>query len=94
MMHRMACHNTGGEGHEPDLLRFSLEFLHKHNFNFVTIDDIAHAVAAGNTLPPKSIAFTIDDGYFDQVDIAADIFAEYDCPATFYVSTGFVSGDL
>ena len=94
MLHRMAYGELGIQGHDPALLRFSLEFLRKHNFNFVTVDDVAHAVKAQRPLPPKSVAFTLDDGYLEQVDIATDIFAEYDCPATFYVCTGFVEGDL
>lgn len=94
MLHRMAHGELAIQGHAPSLLRFSLEFLRKHNFNVVTVDEIAHAVEAQIPLPPKSVAFTLDDGYSDQVDIATDIFAEYDCPATFYVCTGFVDGDL
>jgi peptidoglycan/xylan/chitin deacetylase (PgdA/CDA1 family) len=94
MLHRMASSTFGVEGHDPALLRFSLEFLRKHKFNLVTIDDIAYSVKTQKPLPAKSVAFTLDDGYFDQVDIATDIFAEFDCPATFYVTTGFVDGDL
>ena len=94
MLHRMASSTFGVKGHDPALLRFSLEFLRKHKFNLVTIDDIAHSVKTKKPLPAKSVAFTIDDGYFDQVAIATNIFAEFDCPATFYVATGFVQGDL
>jgi peptidoglycan/xylan/chitin deacetylase (PgdA/CDA1 family) len=93
MLHRMECAELGVKGHAPALLRFSLEFLRKHKFNIVTTDDVAHAVNTQNPLPPKSVAFTLDDGYLEQVDIATNIFAEYDCPATFYVCTGFVDGD-
>lgn len=94
MLHRITCRELGVRGHDPDLLRSSLAFLRKHKFNFVTTDDVAHAVQNQNPLPPKSVAFTFDDGYLEQVNIATDIFSEYDCPATFYVSTGFVKGDL
>ncbi|MBT1450646.1 polysaccharide deacetylase family protein [Glaciecola sp. XM2] len=94
MLHRMACADLGISGHSPELLRQSLSFLRTHNFNFVTIDDVARAISTQSTLPPKSVAFTIDDGYLEQVEIATNIFAEFDCPATFYVCTGFVEGDL
>jgi peptidoglycan/xylan/chitin deacetylase (PgdA/CDA1 family) len=94
MLHRITCRELGVSGHDPDLLRVSLAFLRKNKFNFVTTDDVARAVENQNPLPPKSVAFTFDDGYFEQVNIATNIFAEYDCPATFYVSTGFVGGDL
>jgi len=94
MLHRMASNKLGVEGHSASLLRFSLEFLRKHKFNIVSIDEVAYAVEREKPLPSKSVAFTLDDGYFDQVESATDIFAEFDCPATFYVSTGFVQGDL
>jgi peptidoglycan/xylan/chitin deacetylase (PgdA/CDA1 family) len=94
MLHRITCRELGVSGHDPDLLRVSLAFLRKNKFNFVTTDDVARAVENQNPLPPKSVAFTFDDGYFEQVNIATNIFSEYDCPATFYVSTGFVEGDL
>ena len=94
MLHRMASTQLGVEGHEPELLRTSLAFLRKHDFNFVTIDDIALSISNQMPLPPKSVAFTLDDGYEEQIEIATNIFSEYDCPATFYVCTGFVDGDL
>lgn len=94
MMHRMASKELRVGGHDPEFLRSSLAFLQKHDFNFVTIDDIALAVNNQVPLPPKSVAFTLDDGYEEQVEIATNIFSEYDCPATFYVCTGFVNGEL
>jgi peptidoglycan/xylan/chitin deacetylase (PgdA/CDA1 family) len=94
MLHRMASKELGVGGHDPELLRSSLAFLRKHDFNLITIDDIALAAINQVPLPPKSVAFTLDDGYVEQVEIATNIFAEYDCPATFYVCTGFVNGEL
>ena len=94
MLHRMACRESGVRGHDPELLRSSLAFLRKHDFNLVTIDDIALAAINQVPLPPKSVAFTLDDGYEEQVEIATNIFSEYDYPATFYVCTGFVNGEL
>jgi peptidoglycan/xylan/chitin deacetylase (PgdA/CDA1 family) len=94
MMHRMAVSANGIRGHEPSLLRDCLSFLRKHDFNVVTIDDVAQAALTDKQLPAKSVAFTFDDGYADQVSIATDIFGEYDYPATFYITTGFASGDL
>ncbi|HKV75122.1 MAG TPA: polysaccharide deacetylase family protein, partial [Gemmatimonadales bacterium] len=39
-------------------------------------------------------AFTLDDGYADQVRIAGPVFAEFDCPATVFVTTGFLDRQL
>jgi peptidoglycan/xylan/chitin deacetylase (PgdA/CDA1 family) len=40
------------------------------------------------------VAFTIDDGYVDQAEIAGRVFAEFDCPVTTFVTTGFLDGHL
>jgi peptidoglycan/xylan/chitin deacetylase (PgdA/CDA1 family) len=37
---------------------------------------------------------TIDDGYSDQGDIACPILIDFDCPATIFVTSGFLDGDL
>tara|TARA_B100000408_G_scaffold138583_1_gene132799 strand:+ start:15223 stop:16236 length:1014 start_codon:yes stop_codon:yes gene_type:complete len=94
MLHRFTSEETGVKGHDPNFLRDSLEFLRKNGFNFVTIDDVARAIHNKNLLPAKSVAFTLDDGYSDQVAISSDIFAAFDCPATYYVSTGFIRNEL
>lgn len=39
------------------------------------------------------VCLTFDDGYADNAIHAAPILAEYGCPATFFVTTGFVSGE-
>lgn len=94
MLHRFTCEEIGVKGHDPAFLRYSLEFLRKNGFNFVSVDEIVHAVKTETSLPPKSVAFTLDDGYSEQVDISAEVFAAFDCPATYYVSTGFIRKEL
>ena len=38
--------------------------------------------------------FTVDDGYFDFADVAAPIFAAYDCPVSVFLITDFIDGKL
>jgi peptidoglycan/xylan/chitin deacetylase (PgdA/CDA1 family) len=45
---------------------------------------------SGAPLPRFSIAFTVDDGYADFMDVGLPIFAEFDCPATVFLTTGFL----
>jgi peptidoglycan/xylan/chitin deacetylase (PgdA/CDA1 family) len=40
------------------------------------------------------VAFSLDDGYFDQVDIAGEIFHQFDCPSTVFLITDFIDGRL
>ena len=47
------------------------------------------AASAKNEPVRRAVAFTIDDGYFDQGHIAGPIFAEFDCPATIFTVRRF-----
>jgi peptidoglycan/xylan/chitin deacetylase (PgdA/CDA1 family) len=44
------------------------------------------------TLPPRAACITFDDGYADNLTIAAPIFKRYGLTATFFVATGFLDG--
>lgn len=92
MLHRFACPSLDVSGHDASFLRWALEYLRKRRFNFVSIEAIATAMRDDEPLPPRSIAFSLDDGYWDQVEAGARIFAMYDCPATYFVATGFIDG--
>ena len=94
MLHRTATDESTSRGHSPELLRQCLHFLKDNGHNFVTVEDVLAAVRGEKTLPPKSIAFTIDDGYLHQANIAAPVFLEFDCPVTIFLITGFLDGDL
>ncbi len=41
---------------------------------------------------PKTVAFTLDDGYADFARVGCGVFAEFDCPVTVFVVTGFLDG--
>lgn len=94
MLHRFQCNNLNIDGHDTSLLRFALEYMRKKKFNFVSIDEVALAIKNQELLPERSVAFTLDDGYWDQVEATSITFANYDCPATYYVTTGFIDEDL
>ena len=93
MLHRFQCPEYNITGHDPNFLRQCLETLRQHKFNLVSVDDILDANRAGRTIE-NAVAFTVDDGYFDHAEIGGAVFAEYDCPATFYLVTDFVNGDF
>lgn len=94
MLHRMDTGNSTHTGHSPDHLRRCLEYLKANRFAFISLEDAILSLKYKHLLPDKSVVFTIDDGFWDQAEIAAPIFLEFDTPATFFVITGMLDNDL
>lgn len=93
MLHRFAVDDEGIHGHSANLLRQCLEYLRKQKFNFVSAEDLADMLIEGRPIPKRSVCFTLDDGFWDQASVSAPIFADYDCPATYYLVTRFLDNE-
>lgn len=76
---------------EPRLFRRHLETVAKHG-RVVPLSEILEAWAQGRRLPPRATAITFDDGYLNNVEIAAPILRDMGLPATFFIATGFLDG--
>jgi peptidoglycan/xylan/chitin deacetylase (PgdA/CDA1 family) len=61
--------------------------------NVVSLEDALDALAAGRPLPPRAVALTFDDGYRDNLELAAPVLRGYGMPATIYLVPGFLSGE-
>ncbi len=94
MLHRVMPVDAGVSGTTPEHLRNCLRYLRAHKYHLIAIEDAIDIALRGEALPKKSVAFTIDDGFYDQVTTAADIFHEFDCPSTCFLVTGLVDGDI
>ena len=95
MLHRMAPDESCGRGKiTPSHLRRCLQYLVDNRYTFISLEQLILALGNDQSLPPKSVVFTMDDGYTDQAQIAAPIFLEYDCPLTFFVITGMLDQTL
>lgn len=93
-MHRLADPETGSPGHDPTELRRTLTFLRRRGYELVGLQELFHRLREAPESTDQGVAFTLDDGYADQVRVAGPIFAEFDCPATVFVTTGFLDGAL
>lgn len=93
-LHRFRDPVRGNDGHSPELLRQALAFLRRHDFTLAPLGDVLATLAAGDEPRPDTVVFTIDDGYADFAEVAAPIFAEFDCPVTVFLVTGFLDGQL
>lgn len=57
----------------------------------VSMDQILEAHRSGRPLPPRSFAITFDDGFENNLSVAAPVMADLDIPGTFYITTDFVT---
>lgn len=77
---------------EPDARRFAAQMdLVSALFRVVPLSEAVERLAAG-TLPPRALSITFDDGYANNLEIAAPILAARGLTATFFVSTRFIDG--
>jgi peptidoglycan/xylan/chitin deacetylase (PgdA/CDA1 family) len=60
----------------------------------VPLQDALEALAAGRPLPPRAVAITFDDGYRDNLEVAAPLLQDLGMPATFFLVPGVLSGDV
>lgn len=93
VLHRFADPSVGTDGHSPEALRAKLAFLRRHRFNIVSAPDLVASLEHGEPPRPKTVAFTLDDGYGDFARVGCGVFAEFDCPVTVFVVTGFLDGN-
>src|SRR6185295_18108957 len=67
-----------------------MAFLSRHR-KVVSMTQLASALEAGRDLPAGTVVVTFDDGYRDNLTVAAPILARYGLPATLYLATSYVS---
>jgi peptidoglycan/xylan/chitin deacetylase (PgdA/CDA1 family) len=94
MMHRFRQPDIGIEGHDADDVRKLLEFLRRRRCEIVSLEEVFKRLAGEGPAPAGCIAFTLDDGYRDQAEVAGPLFEAFDCPSTTFVTSGFLDGQL
>ncbi len=92
MLHRLAVPDFGVEGMEPDYLAQCLEQMRGDGCRFISLEEAVSRAAEQQLGKEKWVAFSLDDGCFEQVDIAGEVFARYDCPATCFLITDYIDG--
>jgi len=93
MLHRFRTPEHPHEGYESAAVRRALAHLRRERYNILSVEELLrHAIE--ERVPDRAVAFTIDDGYFEHATVAAPIFAEFDCPVTTFVTTGFLDRQL
>jgi len=76
----------------PECLDRFLTAAKKKGFVFVCMDEIAETLAAKKKLS-KCLAFTADDGFLDNFEVALPVMKVHDAPLCINLATGLMSGE-
>jgi peptidoglycan/xylan/chitin deacetylase (PgdA/CDA1 family) len=83
----LTYHNFQSSGEEA----FEQQCEHiRHAYNPVTLEQVTAFVRDGKTLPPNSVALTVDDGYRDFYLHAYPVLRRHQIPATVFLMTNFL----
>lgn len=94
MLHRFPDAEIGNQSvHDVTAIRGMLGYLRKNQFELISLSTMFDRAANGDRLN-GSIGFTIDDGYLDHATVGAPLFAEFDCPVTTFLTSGFLDGTV
>jgi peptidoglycan/xylan/chitin deacetylase (PgdA/CDA1 family) len=93
-LHRFTDPELGNAGFAVKDLRALLEWVRREGRPVLRLSDVVTARESGAPVPHGGLIFTVDDGYADFATQAAEVFAEFDCPVTVFVVTGFLDRAL
>lgn len=94
LLHRFHADEPLHDSEDVEQLRSFLDALRREGYELAGLWDVVERLEEGAPFEKPTVAFTIDDGYRDFLELGADAFAAYDCPATVFLATGFLDGDL
>jgi len=91
--HQVLEEHDGMRLGEPTAKQFSwqMALLAKY-FTPISLNDALQALKT-KSLPKNAVCITFDDGYIDNLILAAPILKRFDIPATIYIATSFSSGE-
>jgi len=69
----------------PKSFSRQMEFLKKNKYNVVSLEKLASYMRSGERMPPKTIAITFDDGFYNNYQYAYPVLKKYGLPATIFV---------
>ncbi|MCK1746104.1 polysaccharide deacetylase family protein [Bradyrhizobium sp. 139] len=75
----------------PDFLRATLSHLRSREIDIVSMDELHERLVQGR-FDRRFAAFTLDDGYRDNLDYALPVLREFDAPLAVYVASDFAEG--
>ena len=89
-------HRVGNLTNDPWQLAVSPENFEqqlrvlKETCNLISVGQLIEQIGK-KSIAPKSVCLTFDDGYRDNYFAAKPLLEKYDCPATFFIATHYIS---
>ncbi|MEX0604293.1 MAG: polysaccharide deacetylase family protein [Marinobacter sp.] len=87
LLHRFADEARGILGHSQAHLEAALTYLNNNGYTVVSVRQVVESVISGESLPPRAVAFSLDDGFYDQAKTALPVFESYQAPVTLFLAT-------
>jgi peptidoglycan/xylan/chitin deacetylase (PgdA/CDA1 family) len=87
MLHRIEDKNLGITGHSVQSIETALNFVNEHGYQGVSIEQISDALQNNTPLPKNAVAFTLDDGFAEQAEVALPLFEKHKLPVTLFLAT-------
>ena len=72
----------------PESFARQMEFLKRNHYNVVTLDKIVNYIEKKQKIPPRTVAITFDDGFYNNYKYAYPVLKKYNLPATIFVIVG------
>lgn len=86
LLHRFTDQHRTIHGHTQEHLEAALTYLGSHGYTVVSVRQVVEAIINQTPLPPRSVAFTLDDGFMDQAKMLP-VFESYQAPVTLFLAT-------
>ncbi len=83
------CYDRGVVDVGPEAFESQMKTLNRY-FNVVGIDQLCAHVAGEEKLPANAAMVTFDDGYLDNLEVAAPILKEQGMSGVFFIATDYV----
>lgn len=93
-MYHSVAENSEFSTVRPADFAAQMAYLKKRKFNIIKLTALAQILINKKNIPPKTVVLTFDDGYEDNYRYVWPILKQYNFPATFFVSTGFLGQDF
>jgi peptidoglycan/xylan/chitin deacetylase (PgdA/CDA1 family) len=77
-----------------DVFEYEMKYLYDNHYNVVPLSDVVAFAKRQKTLPPNTVAITIDDGYKSPLVFAEPILKKYNFPWTFFCYPQFIGNHI